>query len=51
MNAITYEEVLSLFRKTENLIEKYAKEADRRAEEADRRLEETVPQDFEARRW
>nr|VFK65742.1 MAG: Protein of unknown function DUF91 [Candidatus Kentron sp. UNK]VFK71547.1 MAG: Protein of unknown function DUF91 [Candidatus Kentron sp. UNK] len=42
MNAITYEEVLSLFRKTENLIEKYAKEADRRAEKADHRSEEAA---------
>ena len=50
MKAITYEEVLSLFRETENLIKKHAEEAARRSEEADRRSEEAARRSEEAAR-
>nr|VFJ90003.1 MAG: hypothetical protein BECKLFY1418B_GA0070995_10184 [Candidatus Kentron sp. LFY] len=42
MGAITFEEVLSLFKETREMMEKQSREADRRSEEADRRSEETA---------
>ena len=41
MSAITYEEVLSLFKETREMMKEQSREAERRSQEADRRSQET----------